>query len=347
MAVGKTAPDFWFENFSWQAFACAPAGAAYGAIAARQMARAAPQTVDAPVICVGNFTVGGAGKTPTALALVKAAQAKNLKPGVVLRGYGGRERRPHRVEPDQDTSTTVGDEALLYGGVVPTVVGVDRAKGAHLLCEAGCNLIIMDDGFQSRKLHYDFALLVVDARRGFGNRKSFPAGPLRAPLATQLPYVDTLLLIGDGSKGEETLRDAARAAKPIVRARLEPIKAKTLLRKKLIAFSGIGDPEKFFETIRTNGGNLVHAQAFPDHHEFSELDASGLLDAAKRKNLSLITTQKDHVRLQGKGGQRQELADVASVLRVELAFSDTKTPARIIDRALESYHARKIRTRTN
>lgn len=347
MAAGKRAPDFWFQPASWQALVLSPLGMAYGALAASQMARTKPSAIDAPVLCVGNFTVGGAGKTPTALALVTTALQKGLKPGVVLRGYGGQKRRPHRVDPQIDTTSAVGDEALLYAALVPTIVGADRSKSAGLLLEAGCNFIIMDDGFQSRTLHYDFALAVVDGRRGLGNRKSLPAGPMRAPLATQMPYADMLLLIGEGDPGEHTLRDAARAAKPITRASLVPIQAKTVLKKKLIAFSGIGDPQKFFDTIRINGGNLVHIQPFPDHHEFTELDAAGLLDAAKTKKLDLVTTQKDHVRLKGKGGLRDELASKASILRVELRFADQAKPAQIVESTLENYNARKMRTLTS
>ncbi|MEO1747390.1 MAG: tetraacyldisaccharide 4'-kinase [Pseudomonadota bacterium] len=343
MGTGRTAPDYWFRPFSWQSFALSPLALAYGAIAARGMSRANPTSVDAPVLCVGNFTVGGTGKTPTTLALANVAEEKGLRPGIVLRGYGGNKRRAHRVDPAIDTTKDVGDEALIYAARLPTIVGVDRHESASRLCQQGCNFILMDDGFQSRRLHYDFALLVVDARRGFGNRKSIPAGPLRAPLSAQLPYADMLLLVGQGEKGEEAIRHASRAAKPVIRAEFLPLQAKTLLRKKQIAFSGIGDPEKFFDTIRTHGGNLVHSQSFPDHHEYSELDASGLLDAAARKKLALVTTEKDHVRLKGKGGLREQLAEKASVLRVELAFSDPSRAVQIIDSTLETYQARRVR----
>ncbi|MEL6201633.1 MAG: tetraacyldisaccharide 4'-kinase [Pseudomonadota bacterium] len=343
MATGKTAPEYWFRPFSWQSLALSPIALAYGAIAGRGMARAKPASVDAPVLCVGNFTVGGTGKTPATLALAQIAKERGFRPGVVLRGYGGSKRRAHRVDPAIDSTREVGDEALMYAARFPTMVGTDRRDSAARLCEEGCNFIFMDDGFQSRRLYYDFALSVVDARRGFGNGRSLPAGPLRAPLNVQLPYADMLLLVGEGEKGEEAIRHAARAAKPVVRAKFLPVQAKTMLRKKHIAFSGIGDPEKFFDTIRRHGGNLIHTQPFPDHHEYSELDASGLLDAATRKKLALITTEKDHVRLKGKGGLREQLADKASVLRVELVFSDPARSAQIIDNSVENFQARRVR----
>ncbi|MEL6921647.1 MAG: tetraacyldisaccharide 4'-kinase [Pseudomonadota bacterium] len=343
MAAGKTAPEFWFQPFSLKALALFPASFAYGTIAARRMVRAQPTKVDAPVLCIGNFTVGGTGKTPTSLALVTAAQDAKLQPGVVMRGYGGKKRKPHLVDPERDTAVDVGDEALLFAHSVPTVVGADRGANARKLIEAGCNFIIMDDGFQSRTLAYDYAVITVDARRGFGNSHVLPAGPLRAPVHAQLPFADMILIIGEGEAAEKALRRAARAAKPIARASLVPVQAKTLLRKKLIAFSGIGDPQKFFDTLREHGGNVVHVQPFPDHHEYSELDASGLLDAAKRKKLALVTTQKDMVRLRDHDGLRGQLARAASVLRVEMKFTVDRTPTVIIDETLARYRARRLR----
>lgn len=342
MVVGKTAPDFWFEPFSWQALLLSPVGSAYGSIAARRMANAEPEKINAPVLCVGNFTVGGTGKTPTARKLVEEAQQMGLRPGIILRGYGGKQRKPHLVDPATDTAETVGDEALLYAKNVTTVVGADRAAAAKALRETGCDLLIMDDGFQSRGLHYDYALITVDARRGFGNRQSVPAGPLRAPLPVQMSYADMLLFIGEGPREGETLRVAARAAKPLTHASVAPVQAKTLLRKKMIAYSGIGDPEKFFQTIRAHGGNLVHAQPFPDHHEFTELDASALLDAARRKKLSLVTTEKDWVRLEKQTGLRGELAEKSAVLRVELEFADPGKPKQIIQATMANYQTRKL-----
>ncbi|MEM1376953.1 MAG: tetraacyldisaccharide 4'-kinase [Pseudomonadota bacterium] len=345
MATGKTAPDFWFQPFSWRALALAPTSWFYGSTAARRMANAKPQAVDAPVVCVGNFTVGGTGKTPTAQALITAATAADLKPGIVMRGYGGKKRKPHMVDAKSDTASDVGDEALLFARTVPTVVGKDRAANAKLLLDAGCDFVIMDDGFQSRTLHYDYSVMTVDARRGFGNGRSLPAGPMRAPVHAQLPYADLVLLIGEGSGADKALRVVARAGKQIARASIIPVQAKTLLRKKMIAFSGIGDPEKFFDTLRANGATVPHVQAFPDHHEYSELDASGLLDAANRKKLALVTTEKDMARLRPHKGQRGELAQRAQVLKIEMKFAVECIPHAIIEDTLTRYRQRRLSSR--
>ncbi len=222
--MASEAPPFWWLKGDWRGYALAPFGWAYGAVSGYRQDNAPRRPVDAPVLCVGNFTVGGAGKTPVAIELAKAASRLGRKPGVLSRGYGGNLDRPRLVDRNHDLARHVGDEPLLLARVAPVAVTPNRLAGARMLIEEkGCDLLIMDDGFQSARIAIDHALLVVDARHGFGNGHIIPAGPLRAPLRTQMRHTDSLLVIGDGSAADQIIRHAARAARPIYRAVIRPL----------------------------------------------------------------------------------------------------------------------------
>src|SRR4051794_40561725 len=187
------APPFWWRKADWRAWLLLPLSFVYGRIAGHRMAHARRASVPIPVICVGNFTVGGAGKTPTALALARAAKAKGLKPGFLSRGYGGSLDVTTVVDPQDHHATAVGDEPLLLAREALTVIARRRADGAERLVREGADLIIMDDGFQSAQIAIDYALVVIDATRGIGNGHLVPGGPVRAPLRTQLRYTSALL----------------------------------------------------------------------------------------------------------------------------------------------------------
>ena len=178
--MASEAPPFWWAPPDWRARALRPVSALYGLIAGQRMRRARRERIAAPVLCVGNLTVGGTGKTPLAIAMAQAAAGKGLKPGFLSRGYGGSISAPHLVDPDHDSARVVGDEPILLAAHAPVAVTPNRAAGARLLIEKGCNFLIMDDGFQSARIHIDYALLVVDAWRGLGNGHVIPGGPLRA-----------------------------------------------------------------------------------------------------------------------------------------------------------------------
>lgn len=310
------------------------------------MDNANPSRVNAPVICVGNLTVGGTGKTPTAIAL--ATQAKKLKytPGFISRGYGGRHLSAHLVDTQSDTVTSVGDEPLLLAKHAPTMVGINRAASARKLVDSGCDFIIMDDGFQSRTLHYDYALITLDARRGVGNGAVIPGGPLRAPLRDQLRLADAVLRIGEGQGGDEVIRAASRAAKPLMQAHLKPANIRAISGKQVLAYTGIGDPEKFYETLSEFGCWLGATRSFPDHHVFTQSEARELLDKASAEDLELVTTEKDAVRLTHLTGPLAELSDRTHVLPVSLVF-ETKTDGEaIIVSAIEAYRQDRLK-RTN
>ncbi|RIX99744.1 tetraacyldisaccharide 4'-kinase [Aureimonas flava] len=338
--MGARAPAFWFAPAGWQASLLSPAALVYGRVAARRMERAPRRPATAPLICVGNFTLGGGGKTPAALALAEAARARGLRPGFLTRGHGGAARLPLLVDPDRHGAGLVGDEALLLAEAAPTAVSPDRAAGAILLRHAGCDLFLMDDGFQSAQLRADVALLVVDGARGLGNGRVFPAGPLRAPLEAQWPLADAILVVGEGEAGDAVARRAAAEGRPVHRARLAVLDAASLRGARCLAFAGIADPGKFHRSLAEAGAVVEARRDFPDHHPFGEADAGALLAEAEAKGLVPVTTAKDHVRLAGGGPRARALAEASRVLRVALRFGDAGAPDALIAAALRSFGAR-------
>jgi tetraacyldisaccharide 4'-kinase len=277
--------------------------------------------VGVPVICVGNFTLGGAGKTPTVLMLAKILQEAGEKPCCLSRGYGGSEAGPKRVDVQTDTAAQVGDEPLLLAHAAPTIVSRDRVAGAKMATDA--SVIVMDDGLQNGALAKDFTLAVIDGRRGIGNGKVFPAGPLRAPLDVQMARTDALLVIGDNLNAKNIT--AAASGRPVFHGRLAPdAAALTALRSRnVFAFAGIGDPEKFFDTLTQAGIAVTQRRAFADHHRFTGEEAAELEMQAEHEGLTLVTTEKDHARMSGDPALAA-LAARAQVLPVTLAVDEAE-----------------------
>ena len=289
-------PDFWARSPRHPlALLLAPAGAAYGQLTAARMDRDGHRA-PCPVLCIGNFTLGGAGKTPTALRIADILAELGARPAFLTRGYGGRFKGPIVVDPARHTAEEVGDEPLLLARKALTVVAQDRIAGAELCLKSGADVIVMDDGLQNPHLHKDLALAVVDAGFGVGNARTFPAGPLRVPLRRQWRHVGGLVLIGEGAPGEAIAREAEKRGLPVHRARLGPL-ACDFAGKAVLAFAGIGRPEKFFATLRETGADLVETRSFPDHHPYSASDLATLETAARKLGAMLVTTEKDRVRL--------------------------------------------------
>ena len=293
-----------------------------------------------PVVCVGNFVAGGAGKTPTALALAELATQAGHRPGFLSRGHGGAATSPVLVTPEH-SARSVGDEPLVLAERHPTAVSPDRPAGARLLVESGVDLIVMDDGFQNPHLRKDLNLAVVDARRGLGNGLPIPAGPLRATLDAQLARMDALVVIGEGEEAIHSIRQAARRARPILRARAEPLGGERFRGKRVLAYAGIGDPTKFFDTLRDCGAEVVEAP-FPDHHPFTDEEAVELVERAEREDLTLVTTQKDAARLKGTHGRSSELLERSESLSIRLAFDDERAAERLLLRAVERARDRRL-----
>jgi tetraacyldisaccharide 4'-kinase len=318
----------------------APAAALYAAAARHKLVYAPREKVDAPVLCIGNFTVGGSGKTPVAIALARQAQAMGRKPGILSRGHGGKLRRPRIVDPVLDNARDVGDEPLLLAAHAAVAVTPDRASGARLLIAEGCDFLIMDDGFQSARIAIDYALIVVDARYGIGNGWVLPAGPLRAGLVDQLRYADALLSMGEGVGSDSVIRAASRAGRPVYKATAEPRDAQRYAGMRVLAFAGIGHPGKFFETLREAGARVVVARSYPDHHFYSADDLRGLMAAARSDRLELVTTAKDVARLQ-EAFMPTGFAKALNVLEIDAVFKDEDAASRIIKDTLSAWRNRR------
>lgn len=313
------APAWWYEDKP-APWLLRPLGAAYGLVTPLRFALTRPCRAAIPVICVGNLTLGGAGKTPAALALGTMLRKLGLEPAFLSRGYGGALPGPHVVDPARDTAAAVGDEPLLLARHALTVVARDRCAGARRIEAEGASAIIMDDGFQNPSLAKDLALVVIDGATGIGNGAIFPAGPLRASLTFQLARADALIIAGRGPGGEALGRVVAGRI-PVLNARITPAGDTTWLRDAPVwAFSGIARPEKFFATLRALGARLEAARAFPDHHRFSEAEAAGLLQGARKAGAQLVTTEKDWLRLPDDASAAGQLRAAAQPLPVRLEF---------------------------
>ena len=291
-------PSWWYRKSGGIAAALSPVAALYGRIAAACLGKEPEYRSRLPVICVGNFTSGGGGKTPTAIAVANLLKAAGKKPAFLTRGYGGSAKGVVKVA-GQDADE-VGDEPLLLAEAAPTFVSADRVAGAKAIEQSDADVIVMDDGFQNPSLAKDLSLIVVDAASGLGNGKVIPAGPLRAPLDAQMSRAGALLVIGDGKKADKTIAGFEAANKPVLRAKIAPaphMDPRWLSVLPVIGFAGIARPSKFFATLKSNGARLIASHAFGDHHRFTEKDAKRLLDEAEAKSAMLVTTEKDWARL--------------------------------------------------
>lgn len=315
------APAFW-QGDRWPARCLSPFAWLYAAAAAWRQRRARPQRAAVPVICIGNLVSGGAGKTPAALAVAARLQALGRRPVFLTRGYGGRERGPLLVDPARHDAEAVGDEPLLLARRAPVVVSSDRVAGARTAVEAGADLIVMDDGFQNPHLDKDLSLLVFDAAVGLGNGRVLPAGPLREAPEAGLARADALLLIGEDQGVGERLRRLAPAL-PLLTARLLAAPG-DLAGRRLLAFAGIGRPEKFFASLRQIGAEPLACRAFADHHRYRPDELAALRAEAARLDARLVTTEKDLLRL-----PPEERRDIAA-LAVTLAFDDREALDRLL-----------------
>jgi tetraacyldisaccharide 4'-kinase len=317
------APEFWRRESSTPlARALAPLGAIYGAAAGARLARPA-ERAELPAIIVGGLTLGGDGKTPTVLALAAMLRAMGERPACLTRGFGrarGASAEPFLVDPRRDDAAVAGDEALLLARVAPTIVGADRRAAARLAGALGASVLLSDDGLHSRRLEADLAIAVVDGAHGAGNGLCPPAGPLRAPLAEQIAAVDAALVIGAGAAGDRMAALAHATGRAAWRAvlRPDPESARRLAGAPVLAFAGIGRPEKFFATLEEAGARLVGRRAFADHHPYRMRDLRELRREARALGAILVTTEKDAARLPA------GTSDV-SVLPVALCFAAEET----------------------
>jgi tetraacyldisaccharide 4'-kinase len=293
------APRFWYRPPGLAAALLSPLGALYAAATARRLARGPRERVGVPVICVGNVNAGGTGKTPAVIALAERLRDRGVAPHVVSRGHGGSLEGPVRVDERRHDASEVGDEALLLAAFAPTWVARDRLAGARAAVAAGAEAILLDDGFQNPALAQDLSLVVVDAEWGFGNGRVVPAGPLREPVATGLARADFLLTVGsDAAQARFSERYTDEIDRPRLQGRLEPLPTGLPLRgMPVLAFAGIGHPEKFFATLREMGADLRATHALSDHQPLPDALMTRMLREASALGAQVVTTEKDAVRL--------------------------------------------------
>jgi tetraacyldisaccharide 4'-kinase len=312
-------PDFWWRNTPGARLtgaALAPLGILYGASIAWKRRQGRAWRASIPVICVGNLTVGGAGKTPLAIAIARLLQQQGASPAFLSRGYGGKTSEALVVDTGSHDASVVGDEALLLARIAPTIVSGDRVKGAQIAEAQGAQIIIMDDGHQNFSLHKDLSIVVVDGESGFGNGRIVPAGPLREPVKQGLRRADAVVVMGHGDPW------LIGFAGPILRARLSA--SQRLYQRRVVAFAGIGRPPKFFATVREAGAGIIETHAWPDHHPYSAAEIARLKGEAAAANTTLITTEKDFVRLAPQDREGIE------VLAVHAVFDDEAALAKLI-----------------
>ena len=294
----RPAPDFWYQKEpSFLAKFFTPCSKLYSFLVQNKLSAETPYVAKIPVICVGNLTVGGGGKTPAVIALHSLLQKENtaVSPVFLTRGYGSAVFSPERVDPSGDPELW-GDEPLLLARAGKCVVSKNRAKGARFIeGSTTADMILMDDGMQNNQLHKDIVFAVINGTDGFGNQQVLPAGPLREPLETGLKKAGAFIIIGEDSYG---LAPILPKDKPVFKARLEVHKKNNIGKNgTYVAFCGIARPERFKQTLKEMHIDVVAFKTFGDHHLFSEKDIAELFKLAQEKHAQLITTEKDFVRL--------------------------------------------------
>lgn len=333
-------PSWWYpardgpigRGAGWQAVALAPVAALYGLISGRRLSGPPRYRAARPVVCVGNLTVGGSGKTPLAIAIAGLLREQGTAPWFLSRGYGGRLVGPHLVDVGRDRALDVGDEPLLLAAHAPVIVARDRIAGAKLIehLAPADAVIVMDDGLQNPALAKDLTLCVVDQRRGIGNGRVVPAGPLRAPVALQIKRIDAMVVVRplsgpDTATGRDGIEHVLRHAfpGPVLMAETKPVgDLAWLSQRPVIAYAGIANPTRFFDLVTALGGILHSRVVFPDHHPLSEAEAADLLGAAASSRAQLVTTAKDAARLTGEGGTRGRLHAESRIVPIVTDLAD-------------------------
>lgn len=332
-------PSFWQMRHHPLSLALTPLAWLYGGLEATRRRLTHAQHPGKPVICVGNLTAGGAGKTPTVRWLAEKIAAQGHQPAILSRGYGGSEKGPLKVDRQTHHATHVGDEPLMLAADWPVYIGADRMQSLRLAVQDGADVLIKDDGFQNPSLAHHFNLIVVDGASGLGNQRLLPSGPMRQPLSVALERLDALLVIGEARHHSLAfLMDAVEAfGKPIFHGRVQ---ATGHGSGKVHGFCGIARPQKFQASLVAQGYEIDGFTSFADHHDFTEAEAATLLAHDK----PLITTEKDMARLQGAPADsaRARLAAEAAVLPIALEIADEAALLAAISRAITDGQANRL-----
>lgn len=290
-----------------------PIAGIYAWAGARRIKTTEPFKADSPVICVGNLTVGGSGKTPVVAALLDWFQARGHRAASLSRGYKGELTGPLKVDMTEHTARMVGDEPLMLACSGEAWIGADRVEAAKEMTANGVDIIIMDDGHQNPTLHKDLSLVVIDAGNPYGNGFVFPKGPLREPVDRGLARADAVIMVGEQTSDHPEI---SRVGTPVLNASISP--RGPAPTGPLVAFAGIGRPQKFFDTLEESGGELVETVPFPDHHTYSDGDVKYLRQLASERSARLITTEKDFVRLK----EQEREGVLAFPITVDIPQSD-------------------------
>jgi tetraacyldisaccharide 4'-kinase len=286
-------PAFWHKSSSLFGFLLAPLGWLYDAVGKFLRGRITPRRVSIPVICVGNATLGGSGKTPVVAEIARRLRSSQIDAHILSRGYGGKSTGPLLVDGNFHTSKDVGDEPRMLSSIAPVWVSASKVAGARAAATAGAQVIILDDGLQNPTLHKDFSFLVVDGGGAFGNGKIFPAGPLREYPQAVMERADAVVFIGE----ETAPKEVAHTRKPFLRALPRTMPPQDLRGKVVFAFCGIGRPQKFFDGLKAQGAKIVEEKIFPDHHPYTHEEIEKILTEAQRMNALPVTTEKDSARV--------------------------------------------------
>lgn len=293
--VRPTPPKFWGQTGHPAGRLLSPFGDAYGWIVQQRLRTAKRALAGVPVICTGNVTLGGVGKTPWTMMLADTLTEGGASPHILTRGYGGSARGPLRV--GGQAASEVGDEALLLARHAPVWVGADRAKSAEAARSAGADVLLMDDGYQSPGLGKDHSFLLIDATSVFGNGRVFPAGPLRERPVAAARRADTIVSVGTEGHEPPATVVALAQEKPVLTAWMALDTTDLPRDRPLHAVAGIGRPERFFDALTGAGFEVSARAAFADHHPFTAAETEALVRQAEAVGARLVTTQKDHVRL--------------------------------------------------
>ena len=332
-------PRFWQTRHHLLSLALAPLSLLYGGLEAARRKLTHAQHPGKPVICVGNLTAGGGGKTPTVRWLAEHMAAQGHQPAILSRGYGGTEKGPLKVDPTHHIAGQVGDEPLMLAADWPVYIGVDRMQTLRRAVQDGADVLIKDDGFQNPSLAHHFNLIVIDGASGLGNQRLLPAGPMRQPLSVALQKLDALLIIGEAHHPSLAfLMDAVEAfGKPVFHAHMH---ATALGGGAVHGFCGIAKPEKFRASLEAQGYRIDGFTRFADHHDISEAEAAKLLT----RDTPLITTEKDMARLQGAPADsaRAALAASANVLPIVLKVEKQAALIEAIETAITDGQANRL-----
>lgn len=303
-------PDFWSDN-NLLSRLLTPFGWLYGMAAYWRFKFCKPYHADCPVICVGNLTAGGSGKTPVSLSMAQILKKSGKNPFFLTRGYGGKLKNVI-VNPQIHSPQDVGDEPLLLTAKAPTVVNPNRAIGAQTACNNGADCIIMDDGFQNPTLYKNLSFLVFDGTCGMGNEKSIPAGPLRESFKHGIKRAQAAIIIGKDRKNL-----AKRINLPIFKGQIEEVK--TISNKReVLAFAGIGRPQKLYSSLEKCGLKVAQTIDFPDHHYYTRDELKEIINIAKKNNFDIYTTSKDFVKIP------TDLQSFFKVLQIQIVWEDEK-----------------------